>query len=301
MFPEVWMALAHEQMLWLEAHRHPVLDAIFLVITWLGSEAFLMLFMAVGYWVGDRRVFARAALMLLVAALVNTGLKGVFLEPRPQVSHVHPTGGWSFPSGHAQVAAAMWGGLAWDFRRRRRLSAALVILALLVAASRPYLGVHYPHDVVVGALLGGVQVGWLVLIDRLGLGLPLGGRARWGGLAAGLALFMLVLWSFHASVAELGVRFVGALTGLVVGLSWARGQGWTEVPRAPWERARLLGLGLAGLVLVWLGAKQGLAALGLEENVSLAFLRYVVIGLWVAVLAPLLDVWLGDRERGGRG
>jgi hypothetical protein len=60
-------------------------------------------------------------------------------------------------------------------------------------------------------------------------------------------------------------------------------------------------LGLAGLVLVWLGAKQGLAALGLEENVSLAFLRYLVIGLWVAALAPLLDVWLGDRERGGRG
>jgi len=64
-------------------------------------------------------------------------------------------GDWSFPSNHATIAAASAVAvvLAW------RTAAWLVLpLAVLTAFSRVFLGVHYPHDVAAGALLGAAVV-----------------------------------------------------------------------------------------------------------------------------------------------
>jgi undecaprenyl-diphosphatase len=85
-------------------------------------------------------------------------------RPRPDVEtvgHVYSTS--SFPSGHVGAAVALWGGLAlltvWSGRVRARagtigLTVAVVVVALLVGASRIYQGVHHPLDVAAGALLG---------------------------------------------------------------------------------------------------------------------------------------------------
>lgn len=63
-----------------------------------------------------------------------------------------PPDDWSFPSNHAALAASAAVGvvLAW-----RALAVPAVVVALCVAASRVFLGVHYPHDVLVGLLVGG--------------------------------------------------------------------------------------------------------------------------------------------------
>lgn len=281
---DAWMELAHRQMVWLEAHRTPALDAVFLAFTALGSEAFLLLFVALGYWLGDRRTFLRASMMLLIAGLLNTWLKGVVLEPRPEVTTVHPAGGWSFPSGHAQVAGALWGDLAWSARSRPPVAVALLLVAVLVAVSRPYLGVHYPHDVAFGLGLGLLQVGARVGLEKRGLRLPTEGRGLLLRFAIGAALLLLVVGVFHPTVRELGARLSGALTGLLVGGGLAADAGWLE-PRREDRRARLalLGVGLAGLLLVWLGLKAGLSAIGLGEALLAAYARYVLVGAWVAV------------------
>jgi undecaprenyl-diphosphatase len=106
-----------------------------------------------------------AALLLwstLGAILVNNILKSLFVRPRPELftwgTHVRTT---SFPSGHAMSAAAIYGTVAFlaarlATRRRTRtaiyVGAALIIC--LVAASRVYLGVHYPTDVAAGLVVG---------------------------------------------------------------------------------------------------------------------------------------------------
>jgi hypothetical protein len=62
-----------------------------------------------------------------------------------------PTGDWSFPSNHATVAGALAAGVVL---LAPRLAALAVPLALTVAATRVVTGVHYPHDVLAGLVLG---------------------------------------------------------------------------------------------------------------------------------------------------
>ncbi|MEH1099182.1 phosphatase PAP2 family protein [Micromonospora sp. CPCC 205561] len=66
-------------------------------------------------------------------------------------SECPPTGDWSFPSNHATIA----GGLAVaTLLLSRRVGLVALPLAVLAAFSRTFVGVHYPHDVVAGILLG---------------------------------------------------------------------------------------------------------------------------------------------------
>lgn len=94
-----------------------------------------------------------AALGPLAIAL-NYGIKLAVRRPRPELEGLPPLGGapssLSFPSAHAlssfAVATAM-------FRVDPATAGALVV-AVLLSLGRPYLGMHYPSDVIAGALLG---------------------------------------------------------------------------------------------------------------------------------------------------
>src|SRR5688500_16065373 len=70
-------------------------------------------------------------------------------------------GGWSFPSNHSVIAAAAAGTLvlAW-----RALAPFVLPLAVLMAFSRVFAGVHYPHDVAAGFLMGATLAPLVVLL-----------------------------------------------------------------------------------------------------------------------------------------
>lgn len=109
-----------------------------------------------------------AGLGTLLAVAVNVPVAAAVAEVRPYAAHpaalvlIDRTTDWSCPSDHAAMAGAAAVGL---FIVSKRLGAVAVVAALLMAATRVYVGAHYPHDVVAGLLLGAAVagLGWLLL------------------------------------------------------------------------------------------------------------------------------------------
>lgn len=100
--------------------------------------------------------------------VVSESLKSLVDEDRPcravlgapdALITCPPYGDWSFPSNHSAIAGAAAIALALSWRGIGWLT---VPMALLMAFSRVFVGVHYPHDVTVGLLLGGL-VAFLVM------------------------------------------------------------------------------------------------------------------------------------------
>jgi undecaprenyl-diphosphatase len=108
----------------------------------------------------------RTALFVTLASLggwfINSALKQLFQRPRPDVvPHLRDVMTMSFPSGHAMTSAVVYltlGALTMRIAERRLTKfycmAVAMVATVLVGASRVYLGVHYPTDVIAGWLIG---------------------------------------------------------------------------------------------------------------------------------------------------
>jgi len=128
----------------------------------LGSVVGTCVVIALALVVLHRRNAAIVAIGVPVAGfLTDTLLKVLFHRPRPTNALVPLPQSYSFPSGHALVAAATYltiGLLLADRLATARAKTVCVtlcaLIALAIAGSRVYLGVHYLSDVVGGLVLG---------------------------------------------------------------------------------------------------------------------------------------------------
>jgi len=101
-----------------------------------------------------RRAWATCAVLGPAAIGLNYAIKLVVRRPRPVLEGLPPLGGapssLSFPSAHSTSSFAV----ATAMTRVDRRAKVAFIPAIAMAAGRPYLGMHYPSDVVVGIALG---------------------------------------------------------------------------------------------------------------------------------------------------
>jgi membrane-associated phospholipid phosphatase len=116
---------------------------------------------AILYLVGRSRRSLAVGLGMLGAVVIANVDKLLVGRPRPPVHHLEKVTSYSFPSGHSAQAAAFVTALLLTLlstrcprRVKDGVAAAGFLLALGVAASRVYLGVHYPSDVIFGLALG---------------------------------------------------------------------------------------------------------------------------------------------------
>lgn len=144
-------------------------------ITALGSYSALMIVVtisAIFLSAADQKIALRT---LLWASLSGYGfmalLKLRFQRPRPDlVPHLADFHSSSFPSGHALMSALVYVTLAFQLLRvvrKRRLRFAIIVTAIMlttvVGASRVFLGVHFPSDVLAGWTAGLVwSLLWLI-------------------------------------------------------------------------------------------------------------------------------------------
>lgn len=141
----------------------PVLDALMVAVSALGSRALIWLALAAALLVSRRTRTAGVAILAAVAAaeFAVPAIKAVVMRPRPNmvdttVALIAPApGGWSFPSGHTTCAFACAAAMAVSLGRVRwKLWLPVCALAATVAFSRLYLFVHWPTDVAAGMVLG---------------------------------------------------------------------------------------------------------------------------------------------------
>jgi membrane-associated phospholipid phosphatase len=108
-----------------------------------------------------REAWTICALLAPLAIVLNYGIKLIVRRPRPVLEGLPPLGGapssLSFPSAHATSSFAV----ATAMTRVDPTAAIAFALAATLALGRPYLGMHYPSDVLAGALLG-VALGLVV-------------------------------------------------------------------------------------------------------------------------------------------
>ena len=107
-------------------------------------------------WSGNRIV---NGLLKVTACVYRPWIRDVRIIPETEAQATAT--GYSFPSGHSMNGASLYGGGAIRKELPRLLRVALGLIAVLIAFSRIFLGVHTPQDILVG-LAAGLLVMWLV-------------------------------------------------------------------------------------------------------------------------------------------
>jgi undecaprenyl-diphosphatase len=141
-------------------------------VTSLGSAVVVTLVtLAVVGFLLLKKMYGYASLVVVASAggaLLNKLLKAHFARPRPEaVPHLREVFSLSFPSGHAMLAAVVYltlGALLVPILTKKREKVyclcVAMLLTMLIGASRVYLGVHYPTDVLAGWAVG---LSWALL------------------------------------------------------------------------------------------------------------------------------------------
>ncbi len=293
----------------LEKIRTPFWNGVMSAVTQLGGKVIFIVAAVVVFWCVSKWEGYYLMTIAFCGTVLNQFLKLICRVPRPWVRDPNFTivesaraeaTGYSFPSGHTQNAIGLFGGMArWGGRRWVRLG--LTALALVIAFSRMYLGVHTPADV-------GVS---LVLAAALVLGLyPLMRRAqekpRYMGYV--LAAMLVVSGAFVVFVEAYGFsadtdaenlasgignawKMLGAVAGMT--LAWLLDRRYIhfETQAVWWVQVIKVAVGMALLLAIKSGLKAPLLALlgheGLAGGVRYFLLVLVAGAVWPLVFRPM--------------
>lgn len=301
----------------LEKIRTPFWNGVMSAVTQLGGEVIFIVAAVVVFWCVSKWEGYYLMTIAFCGTVLNQFLKLICRVPRPWVRDPNFTivesaraeaTGYSFPSGHTQNAIGLFGGMArWGGRRWVRLG--LTALALVIAFSRMYLGVHTPADV-------GVS---LVLAAALVLGLyPLMRRAqekpRYMGYV--LAAMLVVSGAFVVFVETCGFpadmdaenlasgignawKMLGAVAGMT--LAWLLDRRYIhfETQAVWWVQVIKVAVGMALLLAIKSGLKAPLLALlgheGLAGGVRYFLLVLVAGAIWPLVFRPMSKWGKGEK------
>ena len=307
----------------------PGLGGVMLAFSFLGNEEFFLLFMPALYWCWDAGLGLRLAVLLVSGNAVTALGKLAFHLPRPywvdsRVQALSNEASYGLPSGHALVATSVWGGLAAYLKQPRAWLGAVTVIAL-ISLSRVYLGVHFPTDVVAGWLVGaallwaftrwGAALAARLRVMRLWMliSLALAVSLIYLVLTSGLLLVNLITpdpaqWGTQAALAtntpvgeaaisprapETPVTIAGLMFGLGTSLALIAhtAQARFNARRGTGlQRALRFGIGIVGVLVIWLGLRALFPVGGDVVALTLRFVRYALTIVWALYAAPIVFV-----------
>ena len=300
-------------------HRTPPATALFQLFTFLGEIEGYVLVVALLYFTHDKKLAFRLAVLALGAMCLNHGLKTWIAHPRPFVGEgtwaekwavsasraQELAGEYSTPSGHAMAGGTFYAYLAARVRRPLPRGVALAAL-LLTGLSRPYLGVHYVEDVILGWALG---LAIAALAVRYGEGVARAlGRFPLPMVCAGVVTCSAAAWlvtrSLYAASAAGPPLALLSYTGLLAGSAlayplecrWVRFDPRSASAARKVVRTLLAVAGVLGTVELLDVAFGALAEDTSAPGHALRFLRHALAGVVGFLLAPFAFVFLGLAE-----
>jgi membrane-associated phospholipid phosphatase len=272
---------------WVPPARSHVLTIFFRTVTDLGSNWFTLLFLPLGYFFWRKDTFTRLIVICAFSEILNVHLKAAYMAPRPDpFFHMVTVSGWSFPSGHAQHATVMWLWLAREMGPSKAWIAGAFI-ALPVALSRVYLGVHYGCDIIAGALAGLTMIAyfrWMFRYRRPSLV-----RSHIPVQLAALIAFQLI-WAAIAPSSGRNFTFLPAIIymGFLTGVTLGQSPSVFQKSHLRWGipvTIIVFGIGLfteLGVSTTWIGP------LGLGTHPVSVYLQFALLGMWMGFIAPIV-------------
>ena len=286
--------------------------------SYLGNEEFFLLVLPLIYWSIDSALGLRVGVVLVTSNLFNNIFKVIFAGPRPYWVSSHVRALWTsetsfgIPSGHAQNAVSVWGMIAAYYKRTWVWVTAIVVM-FLIGFSRIFLAAHFPHDVVFGWLLGAmllwvVNYFWEPVAAWVGPK-PLGQQI----LIAFIASMLFVVLGYGATSFRSGYQVpdawmasaalvnaeepdpispdgsftsAGIFFGLGAGAAWIISIGGFQAAGPVEKRALRYVIGLIGVLILYMGLGQIFPRNDDLISYALRFVRYSLIGFWVAGGAP---------------
>ncbi len=287
----------------LEKIRNPVCDFFFATVTHIGEETLFLAIALLFFWCVSKRRGYYLLTTGLVGTAINQGLKLIFRIPRPWIldpsfkpieSAIPEATGYSFPSGHTQNVAGTFGSIARSSKRRSVIITSIVII-VLVAFSRMYLGVHTPLDVSVSLIIGAVLVFGLYPVfsseERMDKCMPfviLGSAV----LSLALILFVFLLPEEGIDAANLasGRKNASTLLACFLGLPiiYYVDKKYTnfETDARWYSQVFKFVLGLLGVLAIKAGLKSPLLFIFKNEYIARG-VRYFLIVVFAGVVWPL--------------
>jgi len=281
----------------IEGIRTPFFDTFFSLITRLGEEMILIIVFCAVYWCINKKIAYVIGVVFFLSALFVQGMKIIFRVDRPWIvdpnfttvdGAVREATGYSFPSGHTQAAAAYLGSLG-ALLKAKPAKIILFTLAILVAFSRMYLGVHTLQDVVISLVITFAMV--FLAIKFFNNNAECKKRDFLLSLFMVLCSVVVIVIAAVLSHREITEAFqlrdsviaAGAAIGFAVGMYIERTYICFSVKAQsiPMQIVKYV-LGVAGIIAVQEGARiigDGLVADGI---------RYFLMIIWPTVVFPLI-------------
>ncbi len=301
----------------------PGLDGVMNAFTFLGKIEFYLLVVPFIYWTIDSRLGMRLLLILLSTDILASNLKLLLHQPRPYwvggVQGLTEEASYGIPSSHASNSLSVWGYLAYRLKKTWAWIATITFV-LFIGLSRLYLGVHFPHDVLFGWLIGALVL-WIFIKYEARLSAWANAQATGKLIGVTLAISVTVIllgqlvqmiiagtpdpaaWSAFSSesrAASHSFTLAGALFGSVAGYALMKRHAPMSSGGEWSNRIVRYALGIIGVLVLYFGMDVLFAMLTPDETALgyiLRYLRYATVTFWVTFLAPWVFLKLGLAKR----